>query len=324
MYILALFVNFLLCLTLTFLTVVLSKKVQNPTRDYVPKTEGEKVKISPFGGVVMFLSSLIISIFFIESYKSLLIFLPIFGMLILGFIDDLKKILFKNYSGVSAKFKLFWQNLIAIFIIFAVFRINPEFTKLVILVPFYGELFLNVNLVIAFILAYFAFTGTVNAVNLTDGLDGLAGKQMLVILGFLIVLIFNSDFSYINFNMKDLLVILCTIFGSVIAFLFFNSNPAKIFMGDAGSMALGCLISLVFIMLRLELMILFIGFVIFAETLSVIMQVIYFKITKGKRIFKMSPIHHHFQLSGVKEQKITEVAFLITFIISLFFLSAVL
>jgi UDP-N-acetylmuramyl pentapeptide phosphotransferase/UDP-N-acetylglucosamine-1-phosphate transferase len=116
--------------------------------------------------------------------------------------------------------------------------------------------------------------------------------------------------------------IIIVFLGAIIAFLVFNSNPASIFMGDAGSMGLGSIIASFFIILKLELILPFVGFVIFMEALSVIIQVIYFKKTGGKRIFKMSPLHHHYQLCGMKEQKIAELAFLITIILSLIFITS--
>lgn len=317
-YILA---SFLICVVGLCFSISVFGSVKNPTRKFVPKTESNKTKVSPFGGISIFFASGII-IFFNVHFESLALLLPIFLMLVLGVADDLKKILSKKYHGVSAKLKFVIQTLITVLACYIGYYFNQNFNQYIIIIPFYGEVFFNLPLWLAFVISYFAFTGTVNAVNLTDGLDGLAGKQVLILLCFALTILYAIDFKNINFNIQDLKIIIFCFIGAILAFLFFNSNPAKIFMGDGGSMMLGCLIATIFIILKIELMLIFVGFVIFMEALSVILQVIYFKLTNGKRIFKMSPLHHHFQLNGIKEQKITELAFFITIMICILFLTA--
>jgi phospho-N-acetylmuramoyl-pentapeptide-transferase len=306
--------SFVLTFILIKIIIHISGNIQNPVRSFVPKTEEEKQKINPFGGIAIFLSAFITAGIFLP-FQSLILLLPSILMLILGLFDDLKKILSKSYHGISTKQKLFFQSLIAIFVCFLAFYYNPNFANFVIIIPFYGVIELKFPILLSFVIAFLAFNGTVNAMNLADGLDGLAGKQALITLVFLFLLL-NVVFTDIT-HLKSIVLIFI---GGIIAFLFFNSNPASIFMGDAGSMALGSLIASSFIFLRLELMLPFVCFVLFIEALSVIIQVVYFKITKGKRIFKMSPLHHHFQLSGLKEQKITEVAFLISVLLVILFL----
>lgn len=323
MHALVILTSFILCFVVTFFTIKFSRKIQNHTRDYVPKTDAKKLNIGPFGGIAMFISACTISATYIQDISSLILLIPTFGILILGFIDDLKKILLKNHVGISAKLKLFFQSVITILTCYFLFKINPNFENLKILIPFYGILDTRVPFFISFFISYFAIMGSINAVNLTDGLDGLAGKQVLLLLTFLVIIVLKVDFFHIQYNMLDLSVILCAFIGSIIAFLCFNTSPATIIMGDAGSMALGCLVASIFTMLKLEITLIFVGFIIFMEALSVIMQVIYFKISNGKRIFKMSPIHHHFQLSGMKEQKITEVSFLIALILMITSLSTI-
>ena len=311
----------LLTFVITFFTIQFARGVRNPIRSFVPQTTHDKVKVSPFGGVAMFFASFVVIVIFVKEFKSLLLLLPVFAMLLLGLADDLKKVFSKSYHGVSARFKFLIQSLITVFVCFLGVFFNPDFETFRFIIPFYGVVEFKLNLILAFLISYFAFAGTVNAVNLTDGLDGLAGKQVLVLLSFILTLLYFVDFTGLKFNLADLKLILLSFIGALIGFLFFNSNPAKIFMGDAGSMGFGALLASILIMLKLELILPFVGFVIFMEALSVIMQVAYFKYTKGKRIFKMSPIHHHFQLSGVKEQKITELAFLITIMLALIFLT---
>ena len=312
--------SFTISFFLLYFVVKLGRRIKNPARNFVPKTESDKIKISPFGGVCMFFGSFFGSLFFIQG-ESAVLFLPVFLMLLLGFFDDLKKILSKNYHGISARLKFGIQTLVTILVILLSYHFNKDFNTYQIVLPFFGVVDFKLPLVLSFIISYFAFMGTVNATNLTDGLDGLAGKQVLLILSFILTLLYAISFTNLNFDIGDLKIIIFCFLGSIIAFLFYNTNPAKIFMGDGGSMMLGSLIAFIFIMLKMELMLIFIGFIILMEALSVILQVVYFKITDGKRIFKMSPLHHHFQISGIKEQKITEIAFLTTLILCFLFLT---
>lgn len=314
------FLTFTVCFCLTWITIKLAAKVQNPVRNYVPATENEKVKISPFGGVCIFASVLFTSFFFMPL-KNLYLLFPTFCMLILGLIDDLQKVFSKNWRGISAKMKFSIQSLVTIIVCLGAFKLNPDFSRFVLIVPFYKTLTISLFLPLAFVISYFAFTGTVNAVNLTDGLDGLAGKQMLAILTFLGTVLLKMDFSAIKVFSSSVSMLVFSLLGATLAFLCFNSNPAKIFMGDSGSMAYGAFIASAFILFKIELMLILIGFIIFMEALSVIIQVSYFKYTKGKRIFRMSPLHHHFQLCGMKEQKISEIAFFITILIGVFIIS---
>jgi phospho-N-acetylmuramoyl-pentapeptide-transferase len=305
--------SFAICFLALKLTIKLSSKISNPTRDFVPGDKEIKKKVSPFGGICMFFAIFISILIF--APKMFFVFVPSFLMLLLGMVDDLKKVISGNYKGISAKQKLLFQSLIGATVCFLGFYFNPNFDTFKIVIPFYGFFELKTPLILSFIIAFFAFNGTVNAANLTDGLDGLAGKQVLAIFSFLLAMLFVLK-AQTEFKIFALIII-----GSLLAFLIFNSNPASIFMGDAGSMGLGSLIATFFIIFKMELIMPFVCFVIFMEALSVILQVVYFKKTGGKRIFKMSPLHHHFQLSGMKEQKITELAFLITIVLSLIFLT---
>jgi phospho-N-acetylmuramoyl-pentapeptide-transferase len=318
--ILPLIISFILTFLIIKITIKLSFKVQNPTRSFVPKTDGEKWKVSPFGGVCIFLSSMITLLLF-TPLKNLLILIPSILMLLLGLADDLKKVFSGSYDGISAKQKIIFQSLLACFVCFLAIYYNPTFNEFKILIPFFGVLNFKLPIALSFIIAFFAFNGAVNAVNLTDGLDGLAGKQVLVILAFLLTVLYGVKFNLL-IDLDALKTIVIVFLGAILAFLVFNSNPASIFMGDAGSMGLGSIIASFFIILKLELILPFVGFIIFMEALSVIIQVAYFKKTGGKRIFKMSPLHHHYQLCGMKEQKITELAFLITIMLSLIFITS--
>ena len=188
--------------------------------------------------------------------------------------------------------------------------------------PFVGDMQITLPFFISVAISFFAFVGTINAVNLTDGLDGLAGKQIALVLAFIFVITYLFDFNT-TINLTNIKYLCLAFFGALLGFLVFNSNPASIFMGDSGSMGFGALIASIFILLKIELLLPIICLIFFLEALSVILQVIVFKATKGKkRLFKMSPFHHHLQLSGMKDQKITDVAFTLTFIIIIIFLGS--
>ena len=314
------FFGLLLNFLLTKIIIKLSKGIIHPTRDFVPKTENSKVKITPFGGICIFTSIILIASFYI-NLQSFLLLIPTLMMFALGLYDDLIKVISKSYNGVCAKMKFCIQVLASALLCFLVFLHNPNFNQFEIIIPFLGVYSFKMPLILAFLISFFAFVGTVNSVNLTDGLDGLAGKQILLIFLFIILLFYSPQFDTNDINSNNLITIIFIGFGAVLSFLIFNSNPASIFMGDSGSMGLGAIIASFFIILRAELILPALCSIFFIEALSVILQVWYFKKTKGKRLFKMSPLHHHFQLSGFKEQKIVEVTFFITFIILILFIS---
>jgi len=311
-----LLVSFAITFILIKIAIKLSSKIYHPTRDDIPKTENIKTAISPFGGICMFVSSLILCFIYLD-YKNFVFLVPSILMFLLGLYDDLEKLTSKKHNGITAKKKFFCQGVAGVIVCLIAFYYNPNFDEYKLIIPFWGVVDFKMPLVLSFVIPFCAFISTTNATNLTDGLDGLAGKQVLVVLIFIIFILHLVKFD-VNINLKEVIFIFI---GTIIAFLTFNTSPASIFMGDSGSMFLGSLIASVFIVLKLELLLPFICFVFGVETLSVIIQVGYFKITKGRRFFKMSPIHHHFQLLGFKEEKITEVAFFITLLIALLFLT---
>jgi phospho-N-acetylmuramoyl-pentapeptide-transferase len=225
---------------------------------------------------------------------------------IIGFIDDYLKIKNIRSLGLRAYQKIILQLLVSVFMAITASGISQVGTE--VLIPFTGRFIDLGPLYIPFVV--FVFIATVNSVNLTDGLDGLAGGVTVVVLGFFSIIALAAENT-------GLLVFSGAMIGSLLGFLRFNSHPAQVFMGDTGSLALGGAIAALAVITRLPFFILIIGAVYVLETLSVIIQVVYFKLTGGKRFFKMSPLHHHFELSGWAESKIVSVFIIVSIILCL-------
>ena len=267
----------------------------------------QKKSGTPTMGGVMFILGVVISCvvaLLVKFDVKLLIMLTVsIGFGAIGFIDDYVKVVKKRNLGLTAIQKFLLQALLAVGYIFALDLTGNLATQ--IIVPFTDITFtMPLWLYIVFIL--FVVCGTVNAVNLTDGLDGLAASITVVVCLFFALTghFFSVPAAYFSL----------AIAGGCLGFLFFNKHPAKVFMGDTGSLFLGGAISVVAVGMGMPLILVIAGFVYLFETLSVILQVASFKLT-GKRIFKMSPIHHHFEMCGWKEKKIVAVFTLVTFVL---------
>lgn len=241
----------------------------------------------------------------------------------IGFFDDYLKLVSKNSQGLSAKYKFLWQAIIAILIAVFLFCTAKCLTETRLIIPFFKALFFDLGwLYIPFV--SFVIVGTSNAVNLTDGLDGLAILPVVIIAGAL------GIFAYVGGNLnfaKYLLIpyvpgigeiaIFCSsIVGAGLGFLWFNTYPAQIFMGDVGSLGLGAALGVIAVAVRQELVFMFMSGIFVLETVSVILQVVSFRLW-GKRIFKMAPIHHHFELNGWPEPRIIVRFWIVTFILVL-------
>mgnify|MGYP000414847951 CR=1 FL=1 len=242
--------------------------------------------------------------------RCIVLFVISLGFGVIGFVDDYIKVVKKRNLGLTAPQKFIMQVVLAAIYIAVLYFIGELDTA--IKIPFTSiEWIMPIWLYIPF--AMFVVVGVVNAVNLTDGLDGLA-SSITTIVGIFFMLV-----SYIVFKEYGVTVFSAALIGGLIGFLWYNKYPAKVFMGDTGSLFLGASVALMAIDLKMPIHLILIGFVYFMETLSVIMQTAYFKYTKkkygeGRRIFKMSPIHHHFEMCGWKEKKIVAVFTLVTVI----------
>lgn len=271
-----------------------------------PRTHLKKSGTPTMGGIVIVSGILITSMFYLETNPDIIsiLFMTI-GFGILGFMDDFVKVVMKRSLGLRAYQKVVGQLLISG--IYCYYIINHTDLGTEIMIPFTGGYYLDLGyFFIPFILI--VILGTVNGTNLTDGLDGLASSITILVATFFTVVSIGLG--------SDISPITGAAAGSLLAFLLFNSHPAKVFMGDTGSLALGGFVVATAISLKMPLFILVVGFVYLAECISVILQVSWFKLTK-KRIFKMAPIHHHFELMGWKETRVVAVFGIITAILCL-------
>ncbi|WFQ78311.1 phospho-N-acetylmuramoyl-pentapeptide-transferase [Xenorhabdus sp. SF857] len=229
---------------------------------------------------------------------------------VVGFVDDYRKVVRKDTKGLIARWKYFWQSVIALGVAFAMYSIGKETAATQLVVPFFKEVMPQLGL-LYILLTYFVIVGTSNAVNLTDGLDGLAiMPTVLVAAGFALVAWATGNVNFANYlhipylSHAGELVIVCTaIVGAGLGFLWFNTYPAQVFMGDVGSLALGGALGTIAVLLRQEFLLIIMGGVFVVETLSVILQVGSFKL-RGQRIFRMAPIHHHYELKGWPEPRV--------------------
>ncbi len=292
-------------------------KVGQTIREDGPKSHLQKNGTPTMGGVIIIISVIITSFTSGLMNKDLLVALGAtlaFGLI--GFIDDFIMIVLKRSLGLRAYQKLGLQIIVAVFL--AVYQSNISIMGTKVIVPFIKGSFTLGSIVIPqyldlgiLYIPFIAFVvvATVNSVNLTDGLDGLASGVTLIIAAFFALLAMNWGYT-------SLAVFSAAVAGACLGFLRFNSHPAQVFMGDTGSLALGGAISAVAILMNLALVIPIVGGIYFAESVSVILQVVSYKLTK-KRIFKMSPLHHHYELSGWAESKIVVVFWIITVVLCL-------
>lgn len=318
-------IGFAISLVLAPLIMFLIKKFKAKQNilEYVENHSSKQGTLT-MGGLIFLLGSLIsYFIFFNSKYNTIatLSLMAFLGYGILGFLDDFLKIKFKHNEGLKAYQKFIGQ--IGIAVILAVFIYKSDLIGSEIYIPFVFKIFDIGWWIIPFVVIF--YIAVTNAVNLTDGLDGLAGGVSFVtlfIFSIILSLIIDSlsglgdTFVLVN-EYNSLLTFVGGILGSILAYLVFNCYPAKIFMGDTGSLALGGLIASIFAFTKLYLILLIVGIMFVLTTISVIIQVIYFKITK-KRIFLMAPLHHHFQLKGCNENKIVTIYIIVSIIVGIF------
>ena len=273
----------------------------------------KKAGTPTMGGLIFLIATAVTSLFYVKDYPKIIpvLFLTL-GFGIIGFLDDYLKVVLKRSDGLMPMQKMFLQIIVTG--IFAVYMILFTDVELTLLVPFSGGYYLDIGWV-AVPLLFFAVIGTVNGVNFTDGLDGLASSVTVMVATFFTVVAIGSH--------SGIEPITCAVVGSLMGFLLFNVFPARVFMGDTGSLALGGFVAGTAYMLQMPLFLLIVGLVYLVEVASVIIQVTYFKKTGGKRIFKMAPIHHHFELCGWSETRVVAVFSIITAILCMIALLAI-
>jgi len=289
-------------LSLCIIPYLRKLKVGQVVRSDGPESHLKKAGTPTMGGIMMLIA--IILILAIFAFKYPILVLPtilIAGFGIVGFIDDRKKIVEHSSDGISAKMKMLLLFLFAVIFLVGYMLTCDWGTGS-------GIAFLDITGIFV-IFTMLVLLGTSNAINLTDGLDGLAaGVSAIIMTFFTAVAIKRGD--------NAMIILGATTVGSTVGFLLFNVKPAKVFMGDTGSLALGAAIASAAILMKMPLYLLIVALIPVVETLSVAMQVIYFKLTKGKRLFKMAPLHHHLELSGLKETSVVLLFWSITAVLA--------
>ena len=289
-----------------FIPMLARFKFGQTVRDEGPQSHLAKNGTPTMGGVMMIVAILITGLTRATISKGLIVgLICIVGFGFVGFLDDFIKIKMKRSLGLKAYQKIILQFALALYIAYYQYSASPSATQLVI--PFTNHI---INLGIWYIPFMMIFIiGTVNAVNLTDGLDGLASGVTLIVSCFFVLFA-------VSISNSDVAILAAATAGACLGFLGFNSYPAKVFMGDTGSMALGGAVVAFATLTNSPLIIIIVGFIYLAEALSVMIQVTYFKLTNGKRIFKMAPIHHHFEQCGWPETKVVFTFWIVTIVLA--------
>jgi phospho-N-acetylmuramoyl-pentapeptide-transferase len=305
-------------------------KIGQSIRDDGPKTHLSKAGTPTMGGALILVSVAITTLLWADLTNRLVwvVLAVTLGFGIIGWVDDYRKVVHRNPKGLSARSKFFWQSLIgiAVALYLAWSATIPAQTELI--VPFFKQVAYPLGIFGFVIMTFFVIVGTSNAVNLTDGLDGLAILPTVMVgsaLGVFAYVAGNAVFSrYLAFpyipGAGELTVLCAALAGAGLAFLWFNAYPAEVFMGDVGALALGGALGTIAVIVRQEIVLFIMGGVFVVETLSVMLQVASFKLT-GKRIFRMAPLHHHYELKGWKENQVVVRFWIITMMLVLVGLS---
>jgi phospho-N-acetylmuramoyl-pentapeptide-transferase len=328
-------------------------KIGQAVRNDGPQSHLTKAGTPTMGGALVLLSILTATLLWADLSNRFVwaVLLVTFGFGAIGWVDDYRKVVKNDPKGLSAKAKFLWQSLIglaaAVYLAFAVSasastQIPGLFSSWVasgfsmtlpakadLIVPFFKNIAYPLGVFGFIVLTYFVIVGTSNAVNLTDGLDGLAIMPAVMVAGGLAVFAMVTgrvDYSrYLLFpyipGAAELTVFCGALVGAGLGFLWWNAYPADVFMGDVGALALGAALGTVAVIVRQEIVLFIMGGVFVAETVSVMLQVLYFKWSGGKRIFRMAPLHHHYELSGWKESQVVVRFWIITMMLVLFGLS---
>ena len=328
-------------------------KIGQAVRNDGPQSHLTKAGTPTMGGALVLLSILITTLLWADLSNRFVwaVLVVTFGFGAIGWIDDYRKVVKNNPKGLSPRAKFFWQSLIglvaAVYLAFAVSA--PSTAKVLdffmawvgsgfsmdlppqadLIVPFFKNVAYPLGVFGFITLSYFVIVGTSNAVNLTDGLDGLAIMPAVMVaggLGVFAMVTGRVDYSrYLLFpyipGAAELTVVCGALVGEGLGFVWFNAYPADVFMGDVGALSLGAALGTVAVIVRQEIVLFIMGGVFVAETLSVMLQVLYFKWSGGKRIFRMAPLHHHYELSGWKESQVVVRFWIITMMLVLFGLS---
>lgn len=282
-------------------------KIGQTVRDEGPQTHLKKSGTPTMGGVIILAAVVITSLFYVKDYPKIMpvLFLTL-GFGLIGFLDDYIKVVLKRSMGLRA-----WQKMALQIIVTGIFAYyvtaSPDIS-LAMKIPFIDGKYLDFG-ILTVPMIFIVVIGTVNGTNFTDGLDGLASSVTVIVATFFSVIAIGTA--------SGIEPITCAVVGALMGFLLFNVYPASVFMGDTGSLALGGFVAATAYMLQMPLFILIVGFIYLMEVVSVMLQVSYYKISGGKRIFKMAPIHHHFELCGWSETRVVAVFSIVTAVLCL-------
>lgn len=301
------------------------KKIGQNVRQDGPESHYGKAGTPTMGGALIIVS-IGVSMLLWGDLENRYVWVVMFVTLahgVIGFIDDYRKIAQGNSDGLSARAKYFWQSVVALSAAVFLFKTAQVPAETQFIVPFFKHIVIDMGWMYV-VLTYFVVVGCSNAVNLTDGLDGLAIMPAVMIAGALAIFAYlsgHADFSrYLSIpflpESGELIVFCAALIGAGLGFLWFNAYPAMVFMGDVGALALGAALGIIAVLVRQEIVLMIMGGVFVAETISVIIQVASFKM-RGKRVFLMAPIHHHYELKGWPEPRIIVRFWIITVILVL-------
>jgi phospho-N-acetylmuramoyl-pentapeptide-transferase len=302
-----------------------SYKIGQQVRNDGPQTHLSKAGTPTMGGALILVSVAISTILWsdLSSDKVWITLMVTLSFGLIGGVDDYKKLVYGNSKGLSAKAKYFWQTVFGLGAAVAIFKIAESPVETTLIMPFLKDVMIPMGW--AFVaLTYFVIVGSSNAVNLTDGLDGLAIMPTVMVAGALGVFAYLTGhvtfagylgIPYVS-GVGELTIFCGTLVGAGLGFLWFNTYPAQVFMGDVGALALGAALGVVAVLVRQEIVLLIMGGVFVMETVSVILQVSSYKLT-GRRIFRMAPLHHHFELKGWPEPRVIVRFWIITVVLVL-------
>ncbi len=301
------------------------KKIGQSIRADGPESHYEKAGTPTMGGALILVAIAISTLLWadLENRYVWVVLIVTLGHGIIGFVDDYRKVMQGNSDGLSAKAKLFWQSVIALGVAVFLYMTAEVAAETQYIVPFFKDVMIDMGWAYI-IVTYLVIVGSSNAVNLTDGLDGLAIMPTVMVAAAL------GIFAYLSGNIKfaeylaipylpesgELIVFCAALVGAGLGFLWFNAYPAMVFMGDVGALALGAALGILAVLVRQEIVFMIMGGVFVVETVSVIIQVASYKL-RGKRVFLMAPIHHHYELKGWPEPRIIVRFWIITFILVL-------
>lgn len=313
-FVIPVLISFVLSVIMGPIVIPVLRKMKMKQTERVEGVEShlQKAGTPTMGGVMILASIVITSLFYVKDYPKIIpILFVTLGFGLIGFLDDYLKVVMKRSDGLYPKQKFALQ--IVVTAVFAYYLVNVTNTPLTLMIPFSGGKYWNIGW-LAIPLLFVAVIGTVNGVNFTDGLDGLASSVTVLVATFFTVVAVGTK--------SGIEPVTCAVVGALMGFLLFNVYPASVFMGDTGSLALGGFVASTAYMLQMPIFIIIVGLIYLVEVASVMIQVTYFKKTGGKRIFKMAPIHHHFELCGWSETRIVAVFSIITAILCLIALLA--